>query len=126
MFIMNKKEKYAVYGSLRRGMHNHSVLSGAKLIDVTETQDEFKMVSLGSFPAVIPGNKSVKIELYETDSPEIKKNLDRLEGYPDFYNRKKILLKNGMKAWIYILNDKDMIDDDTEHIYDWKRYYLNK
>jgi len=114
--------KVAVYGSLREGLGNHEVLNGAPKIAETFTGPEFKMISLGGFPGVLPGDKKVKVEVYQVDDEETKIGLDRLEGYPDFYDRKEVKLENGDKAWIYILNERYKELDKKEHITDWKEF----
>ncbi len=112
--------KVAVYGSLKKGFGNHRLLERAKMIGETFTKPEFHMGSFGAFPGIVKGDKKVKVEVYEVDNNTFK-NLDRLEGYPNFYNRKEPILENNDKAWIYFLDEDDYDDlKEQNHIEDWK------
>ena len=99
--------RVAVYGSLRQGMGNHRLLEGSKFLgqDVIEG---FVMYSLGAFPCVKsvwpdPDN-SIVVEVYEVDDDTFAR-LDRLEGYPSFYDRRKTDTKFG-DAWIYTIEER--------------------
>lgn len=113
--------KVCVYGSLREGLHNHALLHTAEFIDEYWTEAEFKMVSLGGFPALVPDSAGIqiKVELYEVDDNTFAR-LDSLEGYPSFYDRKIINLGDH-EAWIYYQHEysSDTIVDSG----DWKEYY---
>lgn len=97
-----------VYGTLRHGEPNH------RLIDMTQSTYlgtyvktlPYKMVSLGGFPGLVDSELSspIVVELYDVDDNTFEK-LDTLEGYPFFYNRKKIKIDDNVYAWIYYLND---------------------
>ena len=96
----------AVYGSLREGFHNHYLLEGSKHIAKGILRD-FKMFSLGSFPAIIPSDSGeITVEVYEV-SPNILARLDHLEGYPQFYNRMEVPVAHGdgeyTEAWVYFV-----------------------
>ena len=61
----------AVYGTLKRGYSNHTLLHGADFI------------------ADKPGvGKNVKVEVYLVDKDTLEA-LDMLEGHPDWYERKQ-------------------------------------
>jgi len=89
-----------VYGSLKRGFHNHSIISDGVFISEHTTTPTFTLYDLGAYPAVTQGGStSIKGELWEVA------NLDRtdwLEGYPSYYNRILIPTWSGA-AWIYTL-----------------------
>jgi gamma-glutamylcyclotransferase (GGCT)/AIG2-like uncharacterized protein YtfP len=72
------------------------------------TLDRFKMYDMGSFPAVAfdDGGLPVVGELYAVDDATLDL-VDVLEGYPDHYNRKKVYLEVGVKAWIYFYENPD-------------------
>jgi gamma-glutamylcyclotransferase (GGCT)/AIG2-like uncharacterized protein YtfP len=95
-----------VYGSLKRGFHNHGILEGsnARFRGNHKTEANYTMYSLGSFPGVVQGGEtSIRGEVYEVDS---LKSLDTLEGYPSFYTRIKIDTRWG-PVWMYILLKED-------------------
>ena len=83
--------KIFVYGSLKRGHGNNSLLKGYKFLGEAQTVSTFKMYD-GGFPYVvddnIPENEyPIKGELFEVDNEGLTR-LDRLEGVShDHYNR---------------------------------------
>lgn len=95
------------YGTLKQGHGNYQRLlegiSGVKFLGSYVTPSKYTMYSLGGFPGVREeGNTPITGEVYQI--PEIVfKRLDRLEGYPSFYDRKKIPTKWG-EAWIYLVS----------------------
>lgn len=90
--------KVAVYGSLKEGFGNHRLLTTSEKVG-EDWVDGWTMYSLGGFPAIVEGDGSIKVEIYEVDD-ETFSRLDRLEGYPSFYDRKKVETSEGA-AWIY-------------------------
>lgn len=91
----------AVYGSLRKGMGNHRLLTSAELM-TTERISGFEMYSLGGYPFIRPGEGDITIEVYVVDTHTFKR-LDQLEGFPSFYNRKLVKTSVG-SAWIYFID----------------------
>lgn len=94
-----------VYGTLKGGHYNNPVMDRAngRLIGKYTTDPEFTMVSLGAYPAVLEGGTTGIVgEVFEVDSLT---PLDRLEGYPGFYNRKVIDTVYG-PAWVYFLSEQ--------------------
>ena len=95
--------RVAVYGSLRQGMGNHRLLESSKFLG-KDKLDGFIMYSLGGFPCirtVFPEGNTITVEVYEVDD-ETFRRLDILEGYPSFYDRKKVDTQYG-EAWIYTI-----------------------
>jgi gamma-glutamylcyclotransferase (GGCT)/AIG2-like uncharacterized protein YtfP len=77
--------KVAVYGSLRKGLHNHSVLGkNAKFLGTFETPPEYSMYSIGgSFPGLKKnGTTSITMEVYEIDEDTFEQ-VNILEGYSE-------------------------------------------
>lgn len=94
-----------VYGSLMHGFSNHDrlVRSGAQFIGEDGTAHAFTMLSLGAFPGVLEnGETAISGELYRVDD-ETLLDLDRLEGAPNLYVRKRIVTEAGLHAWMYML-----------------------
>lgn len=98
------KHNVLVYGSLRNGKHNHGMLYGSKFLE-EGTVDGFSMFSLGSFPFITPSEGTIVVEAYEVDDDTFER-LDRLEGYPNFYNRKDVVMSTGLRGWIYYMDSK--------------------
>lgn len=99
--------RIAVYGSLREGMGNHKwhlANSQTKKLSTEVVNIPFKMIDMGGFPGLLMDdtNHSVVIETYEV-TPSIYRGIERLEGYPRFYNRQPIETSAGT-ADIYYLN----------------------
>ena len=92
-----------------RGYGNNRWLDGATYIERTETECQYRMISLGGFPGILDSfdKEMIRIqgEVYEVDAKGLSR-LDRLEGAPDFYHRKKVLMRDGAEAWIYLLHDE--------------------
>lgn len=84
--------KLLVYGTLKKGHCNHSILKGATYLGEGTTAPAFTMLHLGGFPGVIPvGETAIHGEVYELPTGKegvaMRDRLDRLEGHPSFYER---------------------------------------
>lgn len=98
----------AVYGTLKSGCSNHSVLRGAVPLGKTKTVSKHTLVDWLCYPAVVlEGNTHIVCEVYRVDD-EIFSRLDTLEGYPNFYNRQQVEMDNGLTAWIYFIPASDI------------------
>lgn len=93
-----------VYGTLKAGRSNHRFLEDATFLGAAFTEaNVWKMLDLGAFPALVEshGNSpSIIGELYAIDGAGLKL-LDSLEGYPEFYNRKKIEIYVAGRSAVY-------------------------
>lgn len=102
--------KVAVYGSLRKGLGNHSVLGAGKLLGTFESQPNFTMYSVGGwYPGLVEeGTTSVIMEVYEVNDEDFKA-VNHLEGFyieddpSNHYNRKLMTTPFG-EAYHYIYN----------------------
>lgn len=92
-----------VYGSLKKGKGNHSVLGNSVFIRDGKIKGG-TMVSMGSFPGLLEGDGEIHGEIYEVTTP-IMDRLDRLEGHPHFYARRKCDVGDGHQAWVYFLSE---------------------
>lgn len=111
------KQRVFVYGTLKRGNTTRgldTMGSGNIFISEARTSDRtYSLYDLGTFPAVgTVGEYYIEGEVWEVDS-ETMKTLDHIEGYPNFYNRKKIDTTIG-EAWIYFIEDIDQFYDTEE------------
>ena len=92
-----------VYGSLRRGQANHSLLAGARLLGLAATLPRYTLLDLGAFPALIEGGTtSVEGEIFEVPD-SLLPLLDQLEEHPRVYERKNIQLAGEPPAQAYVL-----------------------
>lgn len=98
----------AVYGSLRKGMGNHRLIEREEgTLLSTERIKGWEMYSYGGFPFIRPAENpedEITIEVYAMPVTAMQP-LDRLEGYPSFYDRKLVDTSKG-KAWIYFIDQK--------------------
>lgn len=115
-----EKEKIilAVYGSLRKGCHNHNLCFKDDVGFIANaTIKGFELYSLGSYPAIIQGKGDVKVELYDvtdnlkfpqTEQMELRAGYIRIltTAYPDDdYSSKPI------QAYVYIIDyEKDKLE----------------
>lgn len=98
-----------VYGTLKVGHNNHSRL-GNKPVYVGPTKIKGRMYTLGPFPAVaLKEDGEVHGEVYGVDELTLK-DLDRLEGHPDFYKREEVDTEYG-KAWVYAMDHYSRLKD---------------
>lgn len=102
---MKETIKVAVYGSLRKGLHNNDKMGNSKLLGTFESNPIFDMYDLGSYPGLkLQGNTPITFEVYEVSKEQLKV-IDGLEGYNEgsdnhFYNRLKTNTPYG-EAYIY-------------------------
>lgn len=96
-----------VYGSLKRGFHNHTVMERANGVFISEARSAnraFSLFSLGSFPALDYATEGetpfyIKGELFEVPFSGVP-IIDRLESS---YKKVKITLDSGENAYVYLL-----------------------
>ena len=101
-----------VYGSLKQGFHNAGYLASASYLGDFETQNIYTMYNFGNYPGVTAqGNSAIFGEVYAVDQIQFAA-IDKLEGYPDFYQREIIRTAYG-EAWIYIVNASLCINKKT-------------
>ena len=109
-------DKYiSVYGTLRKGERANYMLDKCEFVGASEEQLPFKMIDLGSYPALISSdnNNKIVIETYKLpkDSQAIEDRLDMYEGYSEdgngLYNKKLITLKSGIESYIYYMKSED-------------------
>ena len=100
---MSEPHRVFVYGSLMQGLMYHHLLGDSVCVGTAVTQEGFLMISLGPYPAAVDAaGAPVQGELYEVDD-RILADLDRLEGVPDLYERRRIALRDQGEAWMYLM-----------------------
>ena len=108
-------KKIFVYGTLKSRHHNFRLIKNGIFCGegILSSSNNLRMISLGSFPALIPSEKddsqNITGEIWKVDKPTFKQ-VDFLEGYPTFYNRKKYNVfdssSNEHECWVYYLPDE--------------------
>jgi len=70
-----------VYGTLKRGLSNHSYLAGQHFVSDARTQPVYRLYDLGGYPGMVPSPKdglSIEGEIWEIDGACLHR-LDKLE-----------------------------------------------
>jgi len=94
-----------VFGTLKRNFHNHHYLETSLFLGTGYTKNKYAMYSKG-IPVVFSSNPISHIhgELYEVD-PATLKQIDMLEGHPDWYCREQVEVMSEtnqiITAWLY-------------------------
>jgi gamma-glutamylaminecyclotransferase len=95
-----------VYGTLKQGFPNHSVLGESLCVGVCRTVEQFALYSSG-IPFAVRGEPVSQIvgEAYLVNSPTLAL-LDDLEGHPHWYCRElvELIFSDSVKrpGWIYL------------------------
>jgi len=116
--------KLLVYGTLKRGRGNNFHLETSKFLreDLTANASYF-MTHVG-FPQVSEKEDGhfIKGELWEVSEHDLP-HVDRLEGHPDWYERKEVELMSGEKAWMYIMPEEIQsgykVMEDEQNVQTW-------
>ena len=88
-----------VYGTLRKGEKNNSLLENSKYLGLASTTDKYTLILDGGVPFLLDIPYTyITGDLYEIDLQTLK-NIDALEGHPELYKRKLIetVLPSGEK-----------------------------
>ena len=93
-----------VYGTLRRSLEWHHILSNSNFLGEAKTKDKYALYA-DDIPYVIQNEAISNIigEVYEVNESTLSR-LDNLEGHPDWYCRKEInvtIEEKEISAWIY-------------------------
>ncbi|MCK8515659.1 gamma-glutamylcyclotransferase [Methylonatrum kenyense] len=106
-----------VYGTLRKGQANHGQLRSAEFLGRHRTEPEFRMLDLGPYPGVARGGRTaITGEVYAINQT-ILVRLDRLEDYPQTYDRERLATPWG-PAFIYLYR-WPTLDSPTVASGDW-------
>jgi gamma-glutamylaminecyclotransferase len=97
-----------VYGTLKRGCPNHSVLQSAEFLGTAWSEPGYRMVDCGDYPGLVRAERgepvsgeSVRGELYRVDEATLAA-LDEFEDAPNEYERVTIKLSDGGEAQAYL------------------------
>jgi gamma-glutamylcyclotransferase (GGCT)/AIG2-like uncharacterized protein YtfP len=120
----------AVYGSLRKGCHNHNLLEKKEVTYMGrfDTLPIYTLKSLTHYPALIEkGTTSIVMEVYKVDKVT-SESVNRLEGYlgtnnsNNLYNKETILTPYGEASVFLFANAKRIENHPICEGGDWKDY----
>lgn len=118
---MNNWHLVFVYGTLMQkagGMRSLDKIgdSAEYVCDTVTSSEQFEMLNLGHFPGVVDSASGHRVagELWRVTS-RVFRDLDIIEGYPDFYTRKMVPTDHGI-AWMYYLPQNVYQDKHTQKI----------
>lgn len=107
-----EKNYVAVYGTLKKGHGNHDwYMSDSKFVGKGKTKDLYPLLIQG-LPYLIDKKgfgHNVNVEVYRV-SDDVLASLDRLEGHPSWYKRKRVPILVGestINCWVYF-NGSDL------------------
>ena len=122
----------AVYGTLKKGHGNYyNYLADSKMIGSGHTFDKYPLIVQG-LPYLVDKKgigHNVEVDVFKV-SGEVFADLDRLEGHPNWYRRRQVLINMGegksVSAWVYF-NPITIRDNDVFHkTYEHKPYVPQK
>ncbi len=93
-----------VYGTLRSGMGNHPLMGGCSEVGVATIKARLHLA--GWLPMIFEGEGKVVGEIYEIPDAETWRQLDSLEGHPNWYERREVdadLNGKTVKVWAYFM-----------------------
>jgi gamma-glutamylcyclotransferase (GGCT)/AIG2-like uncharacterized protein YtfP len=114
--------KLYVYGSLRKGGYNFDRFKNGNNLNYIKTEviKGWSLYSFGSYPAIIPGENSLTVDIVEADK-DTYRNIVNMELGANY----KIDTVNGYPIFVY--ND-NKIDKYRPLVYsgDWIKYKINE
>jgi len=102
-----------VYGSLKKGFDNHTILKKANYISKAQTIDKFAMYKEENrnYPYIVKNEiigQSIEGELYQITREDVLKKIDEFEDAPKYFKHENIWIKTRsqkIKATTYVLSN---------------------
>jgi gamma-glutamylcyclotransferase (GGCT)/AIG2-like uncharacterized protein YtfP len=106
-----------VYGTLRKKDIRSSFLENSKYLGEFVTQPKYSLYNLGSFPAITKdGDTAIIGEVYEIADADTLRQIDLIEGHPNFYTRLPIDLD--------FAQSKEIVNNFSQTDIDCEAYFL--
>ncbi|MBX3174853.1 MAG: gamma-glutamylcyclotransferase [Gemmatimonadaceae bacterium] len=111
-----------VYGTLLRGELNYGLLAEARFVRPAATPPAYTLYALDGHPGMgDEGVTGVLGEVFDVDATTLQA-LDALEGHPDWYVRRPIVLADGERVETYILPARFTAQRAVIEDGDWRRW----
>ncbi|AEJ44345.1 gamma-glutamylcyclotransferase family protein [Alicyclobacillus acidocaldarius] len=118
---------FFVYGTLRKDQPNRTVVEPYLVSELGMGQIRGAMYDWGAFPAVTLEEDGVVVGEWVKVTEEGLKALDRLEGYPQLYDRVIVKdLANGLRGWVYCVPKQKVNGNARVESGDWVVYQANR
>jgi gamma-glutamylcyclotransferase (GGCT)/AIG2-like uncharacterized protein YtfP len=107
--------KVFVYGTLKKGFHNHRCLEGATFVKEAVLNFPVRMYDTGGFPIILPASENKPGyfptgEVYELpegrDGELVLARLDRLESEGVMYHRRVHPTIDGEDVYVYVADQQ--------------------
>jgi len=124
---MSNKNLIVTYGSLRKGHGNNRLLRDSELKSTEVISIPFRMISLGSFPGLIPSpeNHDITVEIWEVNDYTYR-SVECLEGFPHFYQKALVPTSLG-EVEVYVLENPSYgVNPTYVESGDWNEFYKRR
>ena len=118
----------AVYGTLKAECGNHHVteMCNPTYVGTTRTVEKFDMIDGWGFPRVVhhegekEGHTHITVEVYSVEDID---PMDRLEGHPDFFRRRRVKVEGlDELVWMYFHPPVHEQDPELHETGNWSPY----
>jgi gamma-glutamylcyclotransferase (GGCT)/AIG2-like uncharacterized protein YtfP len=96
------EERFAFYGSLRRGMDNYDVYKDDLLYLYSTRLKGYKLYSRGQYPFAVKtgGKDAIVVEVFEIRNPPTAESIHRMELEEGYYRTEEMI--NNCRTTIYL------------------------
>jgi gamma-glutamylaminecyclotransferase len=104
-----------IYGTLKRGMRNHSLLANQVFLGEYRTVPGYRLIDLGPYPGLIADDNSTGTalgELWQVDDATLSK-LDVFEDVPNLYQRRAVKIASypdPVQTYFYVGDCSQAVD----------------
>lgn len=99
-----------IYGTLKRGMKNHSLLAGQAFVQTAHTKPLYRLLDLGPYPGLVADEnqgRAIAGELWRVDESTLQK-LDIFEAVPKLFERRTVQIESfsaEVQSYFYVGNN---------------------
>ena len=93
------KTLFFLYGTLKRGYHNHHLMDGQEYVGPVQTLPRYRLLDSGSYPCLVDDGAGVAVrgELWRVDEAALAR-LDRFEEVGHTFERRGVALEGVAEA----------------------------